>query len=292
MVMLLGILLIIFICWNIKLEKKVDELTKKINSFPDHCEKCGKILKVEEKVEVIEKKEEEEEKIDIRKYLKDPEEEKIIESKIEKVSVKKVVKKQNDTEIKNSLILIIGSCLLVLAAILFLTTTWNTTTNSLKTIVLMFMLIIFYGSSNIAKNYLKIPQTAKAFYYISLAYIPIVLLSIFIFKLFGDYLSYIGDGKFIYLLFSSIIVSVIYYYSSKKETSRITSLGSIVFSYLAVIFLFCLYKEDILLIASAISIYSLVLSLLYYKGYYYLDKDIHLYTVEVFATLALILNFF
>ena len=39
-------------------------------------------------------------------------------------------------------------------------------------------------------KYLNLKQTSKAFYYIALTYIPLALLSISIFELFGKYLSF------------------------------------------------------------------------------------------------------
>ena len=100
-----------------------------------------------------------------------------------------VREKYTDKEIKNSLILIIGSVLVVLASIIFLTSTWNVIHNVVKIGVLIFMLAVFLAISYISDKYLNLKQTSKSFYYIALAYIPIILLSISIFELFGNYLS-------------------------------------------------------------------------------------------------------
>ena len=105
--------------------------------------------------------------------------------------------KYTDKEIKNSWILTIGSILVVLSAIVFLASTWDFTHNVVKTAVISLMLVIFFGISNIADKKLNLKQTSKTFYYIALIYIPIVLLSIYLFSLFGDCFSFYGEGKYI-----------------------------------------------------------------------------------------------
>ena len=107
--------------------------------------------------------------------------------------------KLTDKEIKNSSILIVGSILIIISALLFLTTTWNVTHNVFKAFILLVMLAVFLSASYIGDKVLNLKQTSKAFYYIALAYIPIIFLAIYLFSLFGDYLSIYGEDKYIYL---------------------------------------------------------------------------------------------
>ena len=93
--------------------------------------------------------------------------------------------KPSKTEINNNLILIVGSILIVLSAIVFLSTTWSITHSILKTAVIILMLVVFKIVEHIASTKLKLPKTAGAFRYISLAYIPVVLMSIPFFKTLG-----------------------------------------------------------------------------------------------------------
>ena len=189
-------------------------------------------------------------------------------------SVKK--EKYTDKEIKNSLIMITGAILIVLAAIIFLTSTWNITHNIIKTGVILFMLVVFLAISYISKEYLNLKQTSKTFYYIALSYIPIILLSISMFSLFGNYLSLYGEGRYIYLTISSILVSLIYYIDSKKHNSKSISIFSIVFQLLSIIFLMLIFTNDITLIFIGLLVYSISFSILYMMNITYFDKTIHL----------------
>ena len=150
----------------------------------------------------------------------------------------------NKEGIKNNLILISGSFLIILSAIVFLTSTWSITHNFFKTIVIILMLGVFLAASYIAKKIFKLEQTSNAFYYIALAYIPILLLSIALFSLFGKYLSLYGLGRYIYLTFSSFLVSSIYYYNAKKKDNHLIAIFSIIFSLLGVLFLGLIFNNN------------------------------------------------
>ena len=118
---------------------------------------------------------------------------------------------------KNTSILISGAILIVLAAIVFLTSTWNTIPDLLKTIVLGALIPVFFGISYIADKKFELIQTSKTFYYIAMAYIPIVLFAISLFKLFGEYLSYIGEGNYIYQAACAIFLSILYLIESRRK---------------------------------------------------------------------------
>lgn len=136
---------------------------------------------------------------------------------VKKEPVKIQKEKPTDKEIKNSLILIVGAVLIILSAIFFLTSTWNVSHNFVKTIIIILLFFVFYSASYIAEAKLNLKSTAKTFYYLSLAYIPIVFLSIALFGLLGNYLSLNGEGRYIYLFISSLITMFIYNYSSIKK---------------------------------------------------------------------------
>ena len=137
---------------------------------------------------------------------------------------------------KNTAILITGAILIVLSAIVFLTSTWNVIPNILKTMVLVLLTFVFAGASKIAKTKLKLEKTASTFYYIAISYIPIVFISISIFKLFGEYLSIYGQGKYIYYAFSCLATALIYWCESKRSDKPNLKLASIVISNFAIAF--------------------------------------------------------
>lgn len=187
----------------------------------------------------------------------------------------------NKDQVKNNLILISGSFLIILSAIVFLTSTWNITHNMFKIFVILLMLGVFLGASFVADKIFKLKQTSNAFYYIALAYIPIFLLSIAYFSLFGKYLSLYGLGRYIYLTISSFIVSSIYYYNAKKKDSYLIAIFSMIFSLLGVLFFGLILNSSSYIAIIMVFIYNLVLLVSYkYKKYFY-KEEFHFKVINV-----------
>ena len=189
--------------------------------------------------------------------------------------------------IKNSFILIAGALLIIISAITLLTSTWNYSHDIFKTLIITFMFVVFLGSSYIARDKLKLNLISKVFLYIALAYLPLIFLSISLFSLLGDYLSIHGDGKYIYLTISSVILSLVYYYEMKKNKDILISLYGNLFQLLSVIFLTLIFNNNIFVIIFTLSIYTLVYAYLntYNKYYYSLNTDkilLSTYTISLF----------
>ena len=189
--------------------------------------------------------------------------------------------KYTDKEIKNSLILIVGSILVIISALLFLTTTWNITHNFLKTLIIVLMLFIFFTASYIADKILNLKQTSKAFYYIALAYLPILFFSISLFSLFGKYFSIYGLGRYVYFMISSTIVTIIYYEQAKKKESKLLSIASIIFSFCSILFLGFSISSNISFVILTLCLYTTTLGILYQKNIFYLNEEIHKKTLLV-----------
>lgn len=133
----------------------------------------------------------------------------IKETKIKKSDIQKEV-------IKNNTILAVGSIFIVVAAISFLYTGWNVLHNALKIGVLGILAVVFLMLSHLSKHKLNLPQTSKAFFYIAMGYIPIVLFSLSLLDLIGEYFSISGDGRFIYLFGASVFIMSLYYVIAHK----------------------------------------------------------------------------
>ncbi len=192
---------------------------------------------------------------------------------VENKNVIKEKPKYTDKEIKNSSILIVGSILVVLSAIIFLATTWNVTNNIFKAIMLFGMLLIFYLASYIAKK-INLNQTYKAFHYIALAYIPISLLSLWVFKLIGEYLSIDGEGALLYLAVCSFIVSGIYYMDSSKKESKTIGVISILLLILGISFICLKYELSIEYILFGILLLGVLFTLLHKIKKYYISESL------------------
>ena len=143
------------------------------------------------------------------------------------------------------------------------------------------MFLFFSEASNIAKNRLQLPRISRAFYYIALAYLPILLFSISLFELFGNYLSIYGPGKYIYFSISNIILTIIYYRESNRINNNYIGTASVVFSILAIISTVSIYTTNYSVIIGGIALYTLILELLYNKKMFYLKEQIHKKTVEI-----------
>lgn len=179
----------------------------------------------------------------------------------EKLRIQKIRNKQ-EYERKNTTILTVGSILIVLAAIVFLMSTWNAISNVLKTMVMLLLIGVFWGASEIAENKFKLEKTSKTFFYISMAYIPICLISCSIFGLFGEYLSIQGQGKFIYLAISMLFTAGIYYLNYKSKNEKGLLCGSLLSQIASLILFGLVFEKNILFITIWMLIYNIFLVIL------------------------------
>ena len=178
-------------------------------------------------------------------------------------------KETKEREKKNIAILITGAILIVLAAIVFLLSTWNSIADVVKTITILFVGGVFLGASKIAKDNFNLPKTSKTFFYIAMAYIPICLLSIWIFGLFGEYLAIYGGGSSLYLTIACLIVAGLYYYIYRYHNNKGMLYGSIIAQVLTAIFFVHIFTLDFGATLAGVLLYNILLAL-YAK---YCEKD-------------------
>lgn len=201
-----------------------------------------------------------------------------------------IEKKYENTEIKNSWILITGAILIILSAVVFLTATWNITHSFIKTIVIILMFIVFEGVSKIAKEK-RLKQTSTTFHYIALAYIPIMFISLFFFGNIGEILRLNKEIRSIYLTICSATLTIIYYYNYQKNESNIVASASIISSIIAVICFTSTFTTELNYHIVSLIIYTLIIGLLYLKDIFILNKKIHKKTIEILFFTLFILAF-
>ena len=269
------------------LKKENNKLKAMLNNITHFCPNCGFDLYNNQTGELVPQMEEKVALIDNPPEMVQPQPEYVAP-----IAVMPVEQKRDEKEIKNSFILIVGSILIVLSAIIFLTTTWNVVDNMVKTFVLLLMLIIFYGISYIAEHKLNLKQASNTFYYIALAYIPIVFMSISMFSLFGEYLSLYGQGKYIYLAISSFIVNAIYYFNAKTKNNNIIFIFSLIFQVLGITFLSLAINDTYNTPLLSLVIYNTIILLLYKYNKIYYDKDIHYYLTTIITILSNVILLF
>lgn len=293
---------------NLKLKQEVYKLTqllKKNNIETGEVSLNYSNLKVSERAEP-------EENVRTIKAKPEPEQ---VEYKKEKpvltpeeIAYQKELLAKKDREKKNSVILLTGAFLIILAAIVFLTSTWSIIPDILKTTVLVLLAGVFLGGSKIAKEKFNLENTSKAFFYIAMAYVPIFLISISIFGLFGDYLSLYGEGRYIYLTFCGVIVSVLYHVIYKMKEIKPLLYGSILSQLFSIILFSLIFENNLRLIGINLLLYNIIVILL--KGndedniFEYIYKGIpcivsiiplmYLYNINILTTILLgllIINF-
>ncbi|MBQ9314679.1 MAG: hypothetical protein IJ220_06810 [Clostridia bacterium] len=188
---------------------------------------------------------------------------------------------------KNNLILVSGALLIVLAAIVFLLSTWNTTPGIVKVGVLGILIVVFLGSSSLAGKKYKLEQTSKAFFYIAMAYIPLVLIAIAFFKLFGEYLSLYGEGKFIYLSVCSLFLTLLYAYESNKKNNNGLLFASMFCEAFTSFFGVQIFTSEIKV---DVSIASIILAILYFIQSYQFKNDIIAISSMAFQILGVLFS--
>ena len=276
MIIILIVSVIILIIENDRKSKEIYYLRKQIenkNNNINFCPKCKYNFNEENKKPIVQ-------------------EEKTIQKEEKTIPANSNIiaeyKKHENTEIKNSWILITGAILIVLSAIVFLTATWNITHSFIKTIVIILMFIVFEGVSKIAKEK-KLKQTSITFHYIALAYIPIMFLSVFFLGYLGEILRLSKTIRDIYLTFCSAALTIIYYYNYKKDNSTILSSASIISSVLTIICLTSTFKSDIRYHIISLIIYILIIGILYLKDIFIFNKKTHKTTIETLFYVIFIL---
>ncbi|MDE5767779.1 MAG: DUF2157 domain-containing protein [Oscillospiraceae bacterium] len=104
------------------------------------------------------------------------------------------------------LLLIAGVLFLFMGGILFLSSTWDMLPEALRAISLLSASLIAFGVNILAEKVLKLPKTGLAFYILGCIFLPLALIGIGGFQLFGEWLSFSGDGCS--LLWAMIFASI------------------------------------------------------------------------------------
>ncbi|MBR4110358.1 MAG: hypothetical protein IKK43_01535 [Clostridia bacterium] len=253
--------LIIVICSNKELQKENERLIKQVKRL---AESRNELLKISGlTLQDIEKNvnnnstglnNEKLQQSNVKEPIKEMENfksEQIVKSpKIEK----------SKEETKNNFILMTGAFLIVLAAIVFLTSMWDTIGDVFKVGILTLLVGVFLGISKIAKDKFNLPNTANTFFYISMAYIPVLALAIYLINLASEYLQ-TSQEKNIYWLITCMIMGAIYGLIAFKTSKKLLCIGSLIMQVLAVIFGACIFTESFTVVLACMIAYNLILTI-------------------------------
>ena len=116
----------------------------------------------------------------------------------------KVVYKMSKEQKKIDYLLKLGVCMVFASGVLFATTSWKFMIDPLKTISLCLFGFLFLGLSLFTENKLKLYRSAHLYWFLSMSFFVLTVVSILYFQLFGEYISYVGYG-------SSIAYAITYF---------------------------------------------------------------------------------
>ncbi|MFB4168839.1 hypothetical protein [Virgibacillus sp. JSM 102003] len=135
--------------------------------------------------------------------------------------VKKVLSSQEIRDRNITWSLVLGVVLLLIGGLVLATSTWDTLTDWKKTGLIGLVSLLFFGLAYFTARILKIEKTAFAFHVLGSLFLPIVILSIGYFELFGHYFSFSGEGRFLYGAAGSMVILPVYILLSVKLASRL-----------------------------------------------------------------------
>lgn len=123
----------------------------------------------------------------------------------EPVKVTEVPKQKNSVSTIN-IILILGALLISLSGVIFAVAAWGALNTFFKAVVLLSFSAVFFGIHSFTERKLKLAQTGRVFYVLGSIFLPAAVAAAGILKVFGEYLSFSGDGW--RLVLSAIFLSV------------------------------------------------------------------------------------
>lgn len=130
--------------------------------------------------------------------------------------------------------LILGVALLLITGLVVATSQWEQMGAGLKVFSISFVALFFLALSYGTGRFLKIHQTAFAFLTLGSLLIPIVILAIGYFELFGPYLSIFGEGRHVLGLMGTLLPLPLYIRHAVKHQSRFYVWVSLLFASLSV----------------------------------------------------------
>ncbi|MQR96276.1 hypothetical protein [Fictibacillus phosphorivorans] len=165
-------------------------------------------------------------------------------------------------------IMAVGVIMLLLGGLTLATSNWDVFSSFTKTMLVGGIAVLFGGFGALSEKVLQIRKTAFTFFVLFALFIPITVLSAGYFELFGDWLSFYGEGRFILGVMTAIVCTPIYYYFGLYFKSKLFSwitYVAIVIGYAYLILSFGLTKEAFYFVYAAGNI-GFILLYHYKKG--------------------------
>ena len=134
---------------------------------------------------------------------------------------KEEIKELNSEDKKISLLLNLGVGLVSLSGIILISTNWNVITNPIKLLILVIFAFLFLGLSKLSENKLKIEILEKNYWLLSMLFIILTILGTGYFETISRWFSFYGEGKYLYLAFTSIMISLLSFITNDKYNNSL-----------------------------------------------------------------------
>ncbi|HAM79999.1 SCO7613 C-terminal domain-containing membrane protein [Ornithinibacillus bavariensis] len=115
----------------------------------------------------------------------------------------------------------LGVILLLLGGLVLATSTWEMLGNWTKTGLIAAVSVLFYTLAWLTSRVLHIKKTGFAFIVLGSLFLPIIVVSAGYFELFGSYLSFSGEGKYLFGAIGTLVILPIYAFLAIKLASRL-----------------------------------------------------------------------
>ncbi len=121
---------------------------------------------------------------------------------------------------KVDLLLKLGVGMVFIAGVLFATTSWSIITDLIKLIVLVVLALLFLGLSYFAEKHLKIKNTTKMYWLLSMSFFFLAVLGLFYYGAINDYLMYDGEGSEIAYSITAAVLALLSLITAHKFNSN------------------------------------------------------------------------
>jgi len=152
-----------------------------------------------------------------------------------------------------NVLLIIGVLFVILAGVIFATTTWLYLGEIMRAVTILSVSLVFFAASVLAEKGLKIRKTAVAFYTIGSVFLPVTVIAAGFLKLFGEYFSLTGGGRYFLFLAASVLLGGAALIGSVKYK----------FLYFTEAFLYCVTASVVFLVSGFYPKADLFITILY-----------------------------
>lgn len=118
-------------------------------------------------------------------------------------------------------LLVIGVVFLLISGLVVATSTWEQMGALLKVLTLIGVSVFFLVLSAVCSSFLKIEKTAFAFLTLGSLLLPIAIIAIGYFGLFGEYLTLTGEGRYLLGVICTLLPLPLYARNAMKNNSRL-----------------------------------------------------------------------